>query len=326
MRPRRVAARLLIILGVTAVAGGAALGQVRRGLFESDAFASRLAQALNDPRVSAFVAEQITDVVLREKPDLVAVRPLLRSTAQSVVSTDAFQSIVRVTAREGHEAMFSRGGRNLLLSVPDVGLILRGALANASPTLAARVPARLSTVVARLGDSRASRLIVDPWQLGRSLAWAAWIGVLGGLGLVIAGVALAPRRSEALRWTSVDLTLAGLGLLVLLPLGRLLAASIPDAPLAQEAASGLFDVFVGGLRRLALGIGAVGLVCSAAAYSLAGPTWISGAARTARAWLLRPASTPQRIGRGALFVVAGVFLVLRPATTLATLAVAGGRS
>src|SRR6185369_3896526 len=104
-------------------------------------------------------------------------------------------------------------------SVPDVGLILKGALANASPTLAARVPARLSTVIARFGEGRASSLIVDVWQLGRSLAWAAWLGVLGGLGLVAAGIALAPRRSEALRWTSVDLTLAGLGLLVLVPLG-----------------------------------------------------------------------------------------------------------
>src|SRR5437868_15309409 len=106
MRPRRVAARLLIVLGVVAMAAGAALGQVRRGLFESDAFAARLARALDDPRVAAFVAEQLTDVVLREKPDLVAVRPLLRATAQSVVSTAASQSLVPLTARQGHEAMF----------------------------------------------------------------------------------------------------------------------------------------------------------------------------------------------------------------------------
>jgi hypothetical protein len=324
MSARHIAARLMVIAGVISMAGGAAVGTIRRGLFESDTFAQRLAHALNDPRVSAFVAERITDVVVREKPDLVAVRPLLRGTAQSVVSTDAFQSVVRLTAREAHAAMFSRGGRNLLLSVPDLGLILRGALANASPTLAARVPTRLSTVIAHFGEGRASRLIVDLWRVGRSLAWAAWIGVLVGLGLVIGGVALAPRRSQALRWTSVDLALAGLGLLVLLPLGRLLAAAIPDTSLAQEAAAGLFEVFTRGLRRIALGIGSVGLICSAAAYSVAGSGWISGAARTARAWLWHPASVRQRVGRGAIFIVTGCCLVLRPSTTLATLAVVGG--
>jgi hypothetical protein len=324
MRARHAVARSMVILGIAAIAGGAAIGTIRRGLFDSEVFAQRLAYALNEPRVAAFVAEQITDVVVREKPDLVAVRPVLRATAQSVVSTDAFQSVVRLTAREAHAAMFSRGGRNLLLSVPDLGLILRGALANASPTLAARVPARLSTVIAHFGQGRASRFIVDLWRVWRSLAWASWIAVLVGLGLVIAAVALAPDRSRALRWTSIDLALAGLGLLALLPVGRLLAASIPDASLTQEAAAGLFEVFTVGLRRLALGIGAVGLICSAAAYSLTGPGWLSGAARTVRSWLWHPTSTGQHVGRGALFVVAGVCLVLRPGTTLATLAVVGG--
>src|SRR5262245_35384230 len=304
MRLRRVVARLIAILGVIAVTAGAALGQLRRGLFDSGAFADRLAFALGDPRVAAYVAEEITGVVLREKPDLVAVRPLLRATAQSVVSTDAFQSIVRVTAREAHAAMFSRGGRNLLLSVPDVGLILRGAVANASPTLAARIPPRLSTVIADLGRGRAGRFIIDLWQLGRALAWAAWIGVLGGLALLVAGIALAPRRSEALRWSSVDLALAGLLLLIVFPVGRLLATSIPESTPAQEAVAGLYDVFIRGLRRLALGLCGAGLVLSAAAYSLLGPRRISQAARRARDWLTQSTpSTGHQVLRGALLLV-----------------------
>ncbi len=44
-RLRSVVAQLLAVLGVVAIAGGAALGQVRLGLFDSDAFAGRLADA-----------------------------------------------------------------------------------------------------------------------------------------------------------------------------------------------------------------------------------------------------------------------------------------
>jgi hypothetical protein len=320
-----VVAHLLILLGVVTVAGGAALAQMRNGLFDSDTFAERLADSLTDSRVSAYVAEEITGAVLHEKPDLVAVRPLLLSTAQGVVSSDAFQSMVRVTARETHAAVTSQGGRSLLLSVPDVGVVLRGALANASPGLAARIPAQVSTAIARLGDSGASRFIVDMWQLGRTLAWAAWASVGGGLVLLVLGIALAPSRSKALRRASIDLTLAGLIILLLLPAARALISTIPDEPLAQQATAGFFDAFTHGLRRLAFVLGGVGLVFTAAAHSLLQRSWLPDKARAIRTWLLRPRpSTWQNLLRGALLVLAGVGMVVRPDTALTTLAILGG--
>ena len=160
-------AHALTVLGVVALTGGTMLGQVRRGLFDSDGFADRLASSLHDPRVSAFVADAMTNAVVREKPDLVTVRPLLLSTASGVAQSDAFAAVVRVAARQAHATVFSRGGRALLLSVPDADLVLRGALAHASPTLAAKIPARLPTLIASLGGSPASQFILDLWQLGR---------------------------------------------------------------------------------------------------------------------------------------------------------------
>src|SRR4029077_2971077 len=177
--------RVLAVLGVVALASGAVLGQVRRGLFDSQAFADRLASSLSDPRVSAYVADAITTAVVREQPDLIGVRPLLLSTATGVVASDTFAKIVRVAARQAHATVFSRGGRNLLLSVPDVDLVLRGALAHASPALATPIPARLPTLVAILRARPASRFILDMWQVGRHLTWAARVGVLGGLALLI---------------------------------------------------------------------------------------------------------------------------------------------
>ena len=112
--------RGLAVLGVVALSCGGVLSQVRRGLFDSQAFADRLASSLTDRRVSAYVADTITNAVIREKPDLIGVRPLLLSTAVGVVESDAFARIVRVAARQAHATVFSRGGRNLLLAVPDV--------------------------------------------------------------------------------------------------------------------------------------------------------------------------------------------------------------
>ena len=163
------------------------------------------------------------------------------------------------------------------------------------------------------------------WQLGRTLAWAAWMGLGAGLALVIAAIALAPRRARALRGASLDLALTGLLLLLLIPAARILLSALPVSPLAQQAAVGVFDAFTRGLRRLAFGLGGVGLVFSAAAHSLLERSWLPETARSAWVWLARPpVTTRKHLARGALFVVAGVGLVLRPTAALTVLAVAAG--
>jgi hypothetical protein len=313
------------VLGVVLLAASAALLIVRRGLFDSDTFGDRLAGSLGDARVSAFVADELTSAVLREKPDLVAVRPVLVSTAQGLVESDAFQSVVRATARQAHAAALSKGGRNLLLSMPDFGVVLRGALANANPSLAARIPPRLSAAIASLGGTGASRFVVDMWQLGRTLAWTAWLGLGSGLALVVLAIGFAPRRARALRGASLDLALTGVLLLLLIPAARVLVSALPASPLAQQAAIGVFDAFTRGLRRLAFGLGGIGLVVSAAAHSLLERSWLPETARSVWRWLARPPLTTRKhLARGVLFVVTGVGLVLRPTAVLTVIAVAGG--
>jgi len=322
---RRAATRTLTALGVVALVGGVVLGQVRRGLFDSDAFADRVEQSLSDQRVAGYVAEEITRTVLREKPDLVAVHPVLRSTALAVVSSDAFRSVVHVTARRVHATVVSKGGRDFLLSVPDVDVILRGALESANPTLAARIPPKVSTVIAELGGSPASRLILEFWEAGRHLTWAALAGVLIGLALIAAGIALAPRRSEAFRWLALDLVLAGLFLVLALAVGSAIASSIPVKPLAKQAAAGLFDTFTTGLGRSGLGFAGIGLVFSAAAQSLVGRAWPAEAARAARFWILHPPQAAwQRFLRGTLFLAAGLWTAFEPDRAVTMLAVATG--
>jgi hypothetical protein len=316
---------VLTVLGIIALAAGAALGQVRRGLFESDAFADRLASSLGDPRVSAYVAQQIADEAIRAKPDLVAVRPVIVSTAHGVVSTDAFRSVVRTTARSAHATAFSQGGRNLLLSVPDVDVILRGALANASPALAARIPERLPTVIASLGESPATRLILDLWQSGRHLAWTARALVLGGLVLLVLGIALARHRAEALRRAALDMALAGLFLALLLPAARGLARSLPAEAIAQQAAAGLFDAFSRGLRQLALGLAGVGLVFAAAAQSLVGRALLPETVERLASWIRRPPASPWgRFLRGAFFLGGGTLMILRPSAAVTVLGLVAG--
>ena len=149
--------------------------------------------------------------------------------------------------------------------------------------------------------------------------------MLGGLALLVAGIALAPRRARALRRASLDVALAGLLLVMLEPLGRVAVGALPETPLAQAAAAGVYDAFAGGIRDLALGLAGVGLVFCAAAQTLVSRRWLPDMARDVRAWLVgAPASTGHQVLRGALFVAAGVAIVIRPSATLSLLALAAG--
>src|SRR4029079_8367744 len=147
--------RLLCALGVTAVALGGVGHYVTRALFDPDEFASRAASSLRDPRVSAFVATEISDAAIRQRPDLIAVRPLLVGVSEGIVSSEAGQALARRAARAVHQGLLSEGGRDVLLSIPDVGILLQSALASANPQLAAKVPKQVSELGVSLQKTRA---------------------------------------------------------------------------------------------------------------------------------------------------------------------------
>src|SRR5262245_20970615 len=90
-----------------------------RNLFRAESFGARAADCLGDPRVAAFVSDRLTDEVLRQAPQLLGARPLVRATLQGLLDTTPTRSLVRRAARRAHQALFSESSRNIVLSIPD---------------------------------------------------------------------------------------------------------------------------------------------------------------------------------------------------------------
>ena len=128
VRSARTSTSLFVLRGVfvwtALIVGGAA-----RGILRSDVFARRLAATLSDERVANYVSARITDGIISQRPNLVGVRPLLQSAVSAVVTSAPFRAVVRTTARTAHHSLFESAGRNLVLSLPDVSVLVRGALA-----------------------------------------------------------------------------------------------------------------------------------------------------------------------------------------------------
>jgi hypothetical protein len=320
------AADVLITAGVLALTVAALLSVARRALFYPDAFADRLTASLDDPRVASFVADRMTEAVIAKEPDLMAFRPLILGTARGAVLSSSFQALVRTAARTAHVGLFSEGGRTVIVSVPDVGVLLKSALAKANPALAEKVPMRVQGVLASVGDSHVDRFVVRLWDLSRKSQWLAVSLGFGGVLAAVAGVLLAANPRRATSRLGLDLLVAGLALFLLGPLGRAIVSTLPPDELAKGAAAGLWDAFTASLHTWAFVLAAIGIVLEAAGSSLLGRFDPRATARSLLAWFEKPPlGTRARLLRGALMVGVGAFALLRPASAAALLlALVGG--
>ena len=237
-------------------------------LFDRDAFADRLAASLGDPRVAAFVADRLTDGVVRENPDLTAFRPLIVGTARGAVSTSGFQALVRTSARTAHTALFSEGGRSVIVSVPDVGVLLKSALKTANPSVAEKVPARVKGVLTSIGSRHVDRLVVRLWRLSSFSKRLGAALALVGLVFILAAFIMTGSPRRAIGRLGLRLLVAGVVLYLLVPAGAMIVATLPHDDLAKGAAAGLWRALTGSLRTWALVIGGTGLVFLAASRSL----------------------------------------------------------
>jgi len=258
---------LLLSAGVLCLMCSALGAAVARNLVDPKAFAVRTAQSLSDPRVARFAADQLVQSIVATSPDLVGVRPLLLGTAEGIVSSKPFAIVVRRAALEAHRQVFSAGGRGIMMSAPDLEILIRQGLDQTNPQLAAKIPAGLRTVLANMHGHWAE-VLVNAWRSGHRIRLLARIGGVVGFLLLGLGIGLARDRTRAVARGGSLLIVGSVLLGSLLPLGSLAIASTVKEPLARGALQGLWQTYLGELFGWALFIGGLGVLCAGAATSL----------------------------------------------------------
>src|SRR4051794_25662918 len=167
----RYVALICLVLGAVACGLGAISSVLSRNLFDSVTFGRRAADSLSDHGVAAYAADLITDGIIRRKPDLVAFRPVLLSVTESLVSNKVFRSVVERAAQRAHEAALSEGSQRVLLSLPDLNILVHEALRNSSPGLAAKIPRNLDSTLGGLAEGRTATLLLTFGSKGKLLRW-----------------------------------------------------------------------------------------------------------------------------------------------------------
>ena len=326
LRTRRAfGSKIAILLGALALALGALSSVVERSFFDATGFSERTAASLSDPAVAAFAANHVTDAIIESDPDLVAVRPLILATVNGIVSSDSFRSLVAAGARQAHKGLFSEGTRRMVLSLPDVEVLVSGALERVSPELAAKIPKRLNAALASLGQGRKGEFIIDLWRLGERVRRQTEVFLALGPLLLLIGVWISSDRRRALVRIGISLGAVGLGLAALRPAGRLLLASLLQDPLKSGAAQGLWKVYMASLYSWGFFLAGISLLFAAAGHSLIESVDpVAGARKIGRLIVTPPSSRLSRILWGLIFLAVGLLAAAFPSDLLAGAVVLAG--
>lgn len=326
MRPRRHSAVWpCLLLGAACLTAAALLFVASRNLFDPVAFGAKAEQSLADPEVAAASAGFVTQAVIRSRPDLIAIRPLILAGAHVLVGTRGFQVLVGQAAQRAHQAVFSEGARRILLSLPDLRILLNSALAQASPQLAAKIPRQIEAVVASFGGGRRVELVLDGARLGRRLG-ALWMGLFPtGVILLALSVWLAGDRRRVLARAGISLTVAGILLIAIVPAARIaVSLSIGDA-LLRGLLRGLLSSYLSELRDWGFFFAGLGVLLTAGAASLLEEVDPLLRLRTIGNFLIHPPAKPAgRLGWSLSLLVSGLLCALYPHEVAAGLVVIAG--
>jgi len=312
-RSARTSAAFLII-GAVAIWLAFIVGGAARGIIRPDPFARRLAGALSDPRVSHYVAARITDAIVEQRPNLVSVRSILEPSVNGVVSSAPFRAVVRTSARAAHRSLFE-SGRNVVLSLPDIAVLVRSALARANPDLASKIPPSIEASLASPQAEQAFTRFINAWRLVGRVLWAAWVVLLLGFGAFVASIWVAPDRQNALVRCGAAFGAIALALIAVLPAGRLLAAAITPDPELRGVVHGVWVAYFAPVKT-----GAVIAACIGVVMVSAGSTMLEALDPLMRIkafgrWVAEPLRPGGRIVRAILFLAAGGYAIVNPART-----------
>ncbi|HUL04668.1 MAG TPA: hypothetical protein VLV16_15705 [Gemmatimonadales bacterium] len=302
----------LLIVGALSIWTALFVGGAARGIVSPDPFARHLAASLSDPRVSSYVAARITDGIVAQRPNLVSVRTVIESGVSAVVTSAPFRALVRSTARAAHRSLFESAGKNLVLSLPDVSVLVRGALTNASPELAAKIPPGIESSLASPEAQRVFTRFIAVWAFIDRVLWAAWALLVLGVVALIAAVWVARDRRTALVRTGGGLFAVGLALIAILPAGRLVAAALTPDHALRGVLHGLWVAYFGTAKLAAVIAGAAGVVLVAAGSTLLEAVDPLARAGAVLRWLTAPLHPRAHIGRAVVLLAAGAYAVAAP--------------
>lgn len=320
---RRFLVTLCAVISVSAIVLGTLYTYTARTLFNPDVFATRVADGLADPHMAELVAAELTDQIIAVRQDLIAYRPIMVGALERVVSSTPFRAVVRRAVKQAHQTVLSKKGENLALTVGDLSVVARDALAQ-YPQLAIKIPPEAMDALGATKTWTPGKSLARVLSVASRMRTRAFILLGIGLGAGALGFGLAKRKDRYL--LRCGLALAAVALLIGLGVqfGAPGVASVVKPRFASDLVRGLWPAFLAPLALRMWILGGIGLTLVAGVTSTF--RRVNLVASGSAVWHViagRPDSVWLGLLRGAFLAIAGGIAAFHPEVVInATTAIA----
>ena len=285
-----------------------------RVLFNSDQFANHVGAAIEEPAVKDEVGRRITNGIVDAQPDLVAVRPVIRSVAAGVVGSGQFNGLLRAAVRDVHRALFKHDQNTVALTVADVGIVVSSALEKFAPKVAKQIH---STDTAQILNGEPPGWLLDLAQVAKDVEALAIILLVLAVVVAAGGFALAPDWRRQLTLLGVSVAVGAVVLLIAYHLTRSAVVGQVTDPDTRAAVGAVWDTFLDGLHTTLLVAAGAGVILAAAARSVVRPVPIERPVEEAwRRLTTAPERPAARAIRAVILVMIGLLIVLNRDTAI----------
>jgi hypothetical protein len=303
---------LLTGLGALLLALGLLCGLANRHVLDGEGFAGHVDAIRTDPAVARQVGDLIVQRVVAANPDLVALRPLLQSTAAALVGSPAFGPVVRAATRDLHGAFTGSGDSGVVLWLADAVTVLTGVLPVIAPDLATHLPALAPVTLLDAPRGTAGARVA---RAVRTVGLLSWLLPLLAVGALAARWWLAPDRRRGAIRTGYGVVAAGVLVGLVAFVGAAVASRADEDTLRGALVAATWRE-LGSLVWTAAAVAVAAGVLLALAGSDRLPDLRTLLARTRAALTSRPTTRGGRVARGIGLVLLGVGIALRPLTAL----------
>jgi hypothetical protein len=307
-RSRNILSVVLVVLGGVATLCAAAAIYAHNVFVDRNGFANSVTEAVKQPAVSREISVRLGNALVNAYPDSIAGERVIEDATASLIRSGALDPVVRKSALELHDAVFTGSAEKLALDLGD-GLQLLGSFAaTRDPKLRGQITALVDAKVVEIQSGgmigRISRIggVIDALVVGLPILALL---LLGG------AVAVASDRRKAMGLVGWAIALSGPAFFIV---GIVLDASIRNRGWANpDAVDQAVGAFLSDVKWVALVLAVAGASIIASA---AGRLSTDTADRTVeRTWdYLRrgPVGRRGRVVRALVFLAVGVQLLSAP--------------
>ena len=208
-----------------------------------------------DDDVSEVLGREVSQQLLKQNPDLVAIAPLVTQISIGVVGSDVLSGPVRVAAAQFNRALTTRDSDQAVLRIADIGAVVTGMIAALAPEQRAPRAQDVSVTLVNVGDQKLATAAIDIADVIDTLAWLL---PLLALACFLVAVLLKADRWDGVRRVGWSLVSAAGALALLTVIGLLVARAAGSGARADVLLDAVWDVFVRPLWWVIAPLGAVG--------------------------------------------------------------------